>query len=61
VADWTNRMKMIEEKMEQREKKERKSNVIKTGIRGIRGNIETGGRMVRKGTQRKHLKQIKIR
>jgi hypothetical protein len=54
-------MKMIEEKMEQREKKERKSNVIKIGIRGIRGNIETGGRMVRKGTQRKHLKQIKIR
>jgi hypothetical protein len=48
-------MKMIEEKMEQREKKERKSNVIKIGIRGIRG------RMVRKGTQRKHLKQIKIR
>jgi hypothetical protein len=34
------RMKMIEEKMEQKEKKERKNNVIITGIGGIRGNIE---------------------
>jgi hypothetical protein len=31
-ADWMKRMKMIEEKMEQREKKERKNNVIITGI-----------------------------
>jgi hypothetical protein len=36
------RMKMIEEKMEQREKKERKNNVIITGIRAISGNIEIG-------------------
>jgi hypothetical protein len=28
--------------MEQREKKERKNNVIITGIEGIRGNIERG-------------------
>ncbi|KAJ3634288.1 hypothetical protein MTP99_011181 [Tenebrio molitor] len=41
-ADWMKRMKMIEEKMEQREKKERKNNVIITGIRAIRGNIERG-------------------
>jgi hypothetical protein len=41
-ADWMKRMKMIEEKMEQREKKERKNNVIITGIGGIRGNIERG-------------------
>jgi hypothetical protein len=33
-------MKMIEEKIEQREKKGRKNNVIITGIGGIRGNIE---------------------
>jgi hypothetical protein len=39
-------MKMIEEKMEQREKKERKNNIV---ITGIGGNIEGGGRMVRKG------------
>jgi hypothetical protein len=39
-ADWMKRMKMIEEKMEQREKKERKNNVIITGTGGIRGNIE---------------------
>jgi hypothetical protein len=39
-VDWMKRMKMIEEKMEQREKKERKNNVIITGIGGIRGNIE---------------------
>jgi hypothetical protein len=32
--------RLIEEKMEQREKKERKNNVIITGIGGIRGNIE---------------------
>jgi hypothetical protein len=34
------RMKMIEEKMEQKEKKGRKNIVIIAGIRGIRGNIE---------------------
>jgi hypothetical protein len=34
------RMKMMEEKMEQKEKKGRKNNVIITGIGGIRGNIE---------------------
>jgi RNA-binding protein YhbY len=34
-------MKMIEEKMEQREKKERKNNVMITGIGGIRENIES--------------------
>jgi hypothetical protein len=34
------RMKMVEEKMEEREKKERKNNVIITGIGGIRRNIE---------------------
>jgi hypothetical protein len=34
------RMKMIDEKMEQREKREGKNNVIITGIRRIRGNIE---------------------
>ncbi|KAH0808663.1 hypothetical protein GEV33_014128 [Tenebrio molitor] len=33
-ADWMKRMKMIEEKMAQREKKERKNNVIITGIGG---------------------------
>jgi uncharacterized hydantoinase/oxoprolinase family protein len=49
-ADWMKRMKMIEEKMEQREKKERKNNVIITGIGEISENIERGGgRMVRKG------------
>jgi hypothetical protein len=36
------RIKMIEEKMEQREKKERKNNVKITGIGTIRGNIERG-------------------
>jgi hypothetical protein len=41
-ADWTKRMKMIEEKREQREKKERKNNVIITGIGAITGNIERG-------------------
>ncbi|KAH0808218.1 hypothetical protein GEV33_014571 [Tenebrio molitor] len=41
-ADWVNRMKMIEKKMEQREKKERKNNVIITGIGGLRGNMERG-------------------
>jgi hypothetical protein len=45
-ADWTKRMKMIEEKVEQREKKERNSNVIITGIGRLK---EGGGRMVRKG------------
>ncbi|KAH0815248.1 hypothetical protein GEV33_007543 [Tenebrio molitor] len=39
-ADWMKRMEMIEEKMEQREKKERKNNVIITGIGAISGNIE---------------------
>jgi hypothetical protein len=34
------RMKMIDEKMEQREKREGKNNVIITGIGGIKGNIE---------------------
>jgi hypothetical protein len=34
------KMKMIEEKMEQKEKKGRKNIVIIAGIRGIRGNIE---------------------
>jgi flagellar motility protein MotE (MotC chaperone) len=49
-ADWMKRMEMIEEKMEQREKKERKNNVIITGIGAISGNVERGGgRMVRKG------------
>jgi uncharacterized hydantoinase/oxoprolinase family protein len=41
-ADWMKRMKMIEEKMEQKEKKERKNNVIITGIGRIIGNIEGG-------------------
>jgi hypothetical protein len=41
-ADWMKRMEMIEEKMEQREKKERKNNVIITGIGAISGNIERG-------------------
>jgi hypothetical protein len=45
------RMKMIEEKLEQREKKERKNNIIITGTGGIGGNIEGGGRMVRKGSR----------
>jgi hypothetical protein len=36
------RIKMIEEKMEQREKRERKNNVIITEIGGISGNIERG-------------------
>jgi hypothetical protein len=47
-ADWRGRMKMIEEKMEQRKKKERENNVI-TGIGGITGNIKRGWKMVRKG------------
>jgi hypothetical protein len=41
-ADWMKRMKMVEEKMEQREKKESKNNAIITGIGRIRGNIERG-------------------
>jgi acetyl-CoA carboxylase beta subunit len=41
-ADWMKRMKMVEEKMEQREKKESKNNAIITGIGRIRGNIESG-------------------
>jgi hypothetical protein len=34
------RMKMMEEKMEQKEKKGRKNNVIITGIGAISGNVE---------------------
>ncbi|KAH0811554.1 hypothetical protein GEV33_011236 [Tenebrio molitor] len=41
-ADWMKRMEMIEENMEQREKKERKNNVIITGIGAISGNVERG-------------------
>jgi hypothetical protein len=41
-ADWMKRMEMIEGKMEQREKKERKNNVIITGIGAISGNVERG-------------------
>jgi hypothetical protein len=41
-AGWMKRMEMIEEKMEQREKKEKKNNVIITGIGAISGNIEKG-------------------
>jgi hypothetical protein len=41
-ADWMKRMRMIEEKMEQRENEERKNNVIITGIEEARGNIEKG-------------------
>jgi hypothetical protein len=41
-ADWMKRMEIIEEKMEQREKKERKNNVIITGIGAISVNIERG-------------------
>jgi predicted nucleic acid-binding Zn-ribbon protein len=40
--DWMKRMKMIDEKLEEREKKERKNNVIITGIGGIRANIGRG-------------------
>jgi hypothetical protein len=39
-GDWMKSMKMVEEKMEQREKKDRKNNDIITGIGRIRGNIE---------------------
>jgi hypothetical protein len=35
-------LKIIQEKMEQREKTERKNNVIITGIGAISGNIERG-------------------
>jgi hypothetical protein len=42
--DWMKRMKKIEEKMEQREKKDRK-----IGIGGIRGNIERGWWNIYKG------------
>jgi hypothetical protein len=35
--------------MEQREKKDRKNNVIITGIGGIRGNIERGWKNGQKG------------
>jgi hypothetical protein len=49
-ADWMKRMKMIEEKMGQREKKEKKNNVIITGIGGNKRKYrESGGRMVIKG------------
>jgi hypothetical protein len=40
--DWMKRLKIIKEKLEQKEKNERKNNVIITGIWGIRGNIERG-------------------
>jgi HAMP domain-containing protein len=43
-ADWMKRMKIIEEKMEQREKKERKNNVLITGIGAISGNIQADSR-----------------
>jgi hypothetical protein len=39
-ADWMKRLKMVEEKIEQREKKDRKNNDIITGIGRIRRNIE---------------------
>jgi hypothetical protein len=48
-ADCMRRMKMIEKKTEQREKKEGKNNVIITGIGGIRGNIERGWKNGQKG------------
>jgi hypothetical protein len=49
-ADWMKRMKMIQEKMGQREKKEKKNNVIITGIGGNKRKYrERGGRMVIKG------------
>jgi hypothetical protein len=35
-------MKIIEEKMQQRKKKERKNNVMNYKITGTRGNIERG-------------------
>jgi hypothetical protein len=41
-ADWMKTTKMVEEKMEQREKKGTKNNVIIAGIGGIRENIERG-------------------
>jgi hypothetical protein len=41
-ADWMKRMRMIEERMEQRQKKEGKNNIIINGIGGIRENIERG-------------------
>jgi hypothetical protein len=41
-ADWMERMNMVEEKMEQREKKESKNNVVITEIGVISGNIERG-------------------
>jgi hypothetical protein len=43
------RMNMIEEKMEQREKKERKNNVIIRNKGNKRKYREGGGRMARKG------------
>jgi hypothetical protein len=41
-AAWMKRMEMVEEKMEQREKEERKNNAIITGKGAISGNIEKG-------------------
>jgi flagellar motility protein MotE (MotC chaperone) len=41
-ADWIKRIKVIEEKMKQTEKKERKNKVVITRIGGIRGNKERG-------------------
>jgi hypothetical protein len=55
-ARWMKRMKKIEEKMEQREKKDRKNNVIIAGMGGIRGNIERGGKMVTKGGKKNERK-----
>jgi hypothetical protein len=46
-ADWMERMNMVEEKMEQREKKESKNNVVITGNKWK--YRERCGRMVRKG------------
>jgi hypothetical protein len=48
-ANWIGRMKMIEEKMEQREKKERKNSVKITEIGGISRNIERGGGVWKNG------------
>jgi hypothetical protein len=57
-ADWMKMMKMIEEKMEQREKEERKNHVIITGIGRIRGNIERG---VEKWLQRDIGVKVKVK
>jgi hypothetical protein len=57
-ADWMKRMKIIEKKMEQREKKERKNNVIITGIGAISGNIE---RRVEKCLEREILVKVNVK